>query len=140
MSDQPQAWIIVANRENLERCARLGVFGLGQKSVLGRVRVGDRLVAYIRGEKVFAGLGKVTEPYYLDDSPLFEGGLYPDRIGIQLELFPPNQSKDIWYFLDNLRFPKDKTRWSASLVGGIRQIPREDCELFERVLREPIQG
>lgn len=128
--EETQAWIIVADRSNMEHVAKHGVFGLNQKSVLGRVRGGDKLVAYIRGEKVFAGLGEVTKGHYLDDDPIFDGGLFPERIGVHLTVLPPSESKDIWYFLDDLRFPSDKTRWSASLVGGIRRIPMEDYALF----------
>lgn len=131
-NEQPQAWIIVANRSNMERVAQQGVFGLSHKGPMAKVKVGDRLVAYIRGEKVFAGLGTVTEPYYLDDQPIFDGGLYPDRIGVTLEVRPLEQSKDICYFIDDLTFPSNPTRWQASLVGGIRQIPYEDFRVFER--------
>jgi hypothetical protein len=129
-----QAWIVVASRENMARVAEQGVFGLNTRSVLQKVAPGDGVVAYIKGEKAFAGLGSVTEGYYMDDAPLFEGGLFPDRFGLKLELLPPEQWKDIWWFLDDLEFPSDKTRWSASLVGGIRRISLHDFELFRRGL------
>ena len=129
-----QAWIIVASPESVEVCAGRGLFGLNGKGPLPRVAVGDRLVAYIRGDKVFAGLGVVTEPYFMDDEPVFPGGLYPDRIGIKLDLLPPERRLDIWNFLDELTFPADKGRWQASLVGGIRQIPMSDYKVFEEGL------
>jgi len=129
-----QAWIIVAGPDTIGICAEKGVFGLNGKGPLGRVRKGDRLVAYVRGDKVFAGVGVVTEPYYLDDEPVFLGGLYPDRIGIRIDLLPPEKRLDIWNFLDELTFPSDKVRWHASLVGGIRQIPMSDYEVFEEGL------
>ncbi len=129
-----QAWIIVASPESIEVCAKRGLFGLNGRGPLPRVRAGDRLVAYIRGDKVFAGVGVVTEPYFMDDEPVFPGGLYPDRIGIKLDLLPPERRLDIWNFLDELTFPSDKGRWHASLVGGIRQIPISDYEVFEEGL------
>ncbi len=125
----PQAaWIIVADRANMERCAKHGVFGLNAKAMLEKMRPGERLVAYLRGEKVFGGLGSITEPYYLDDKPLFEGGLYPDRIGIKLELLPKERSLDVWSVIDELDFASNKVNWWASLVGGVRRIPVSDYE------------
>lgn len=129
-----QAWIIVANRENMARVALKGVFGLNTKSVLSKVQPGDNVVAYVKGEKMFAGLGEVTEGYYMDDEPLFDGGLFPDRFGLSLTLLPEAQWKDIWWFLDDLEFPSDKARWSASLVGGIRRISMKDFALFRSKL------
>jgi hypothetical protein len=129
-----QAWIIVADRENMERVAKHGVFGLNSKGPMGRVQPGDGVVAYVKGEMAFAGIGKVTEAYYMDDTPLFNGGLFPDRFGIELNLLPPEAGKDIYYFLDDLEFPSDKSRWSASLVSGIRRISPHDFELFRRQL------
>lgn len=129
-----QAWIIVADRSNMERCAKQGVFGLNKKGSLDKMKVGDRLIAYIRGEKKIAGLGYVTEPYYLDDQPLFDGDLFPDRVGIKLDLLPPNQSKDIAMFLHDLKFPSNKNFWQASLAGGLRLVPMDDFYTFERGL------
>jgi hypothetical protein len=129
-----QAWIIVANPENMARVAQHGVFGLNTRSVLQKVQPGDGVVGYVKGEKAFAGLGVVTEGYYMDDAPLFEGGLFPDRFGLKLELLPREQWKDIWWFLDDVTFCSDKARWSASLVGGIRRISVGDFEVFRRGL------
>lgn len=132
-----QAWIIVANPANMARVAKAGVFGLNQKSVLAKAMVGDGVVAYIKGDKMFAGLGRVVESYYMDDEPLFEGGLYPDRIGIELVLLPVDQRKDIFYFLDDLTYMSDKTRWAASLVAGIKRISPVDYAVFARHLQGP---
>jgi len=94
-SNGQQAWIIVAGPDSVKVCAKKGLFGLNGKGPLPRVKVGDRLVVYIRGDKVFAGVGVVTEPYFMDDEPVFPGGLYPDRIGITLDLLPPEKRLDI---------------------------------------------
>ncbi|MBO9539705.1 hypothetical protein J7643_03835 [bacterium] len=122
------AWIIVADRTNMERCAKHGVFGLNAKGVLLQMRPGDALVGYIRGEKVFGALGEVTKPYFLDDEPLFEGGLYPDRVGIELKVFPSGQGLDVWSLIDDLAFASNKVNWWASFAGGIRRIPMADFE------------
>lgn len=128
--DARQAWIIVADRSNMTRVANSGVFGLNTRGPLPRVKIGDFLVAYIRGEKAFSGLGRVTQEHFTDKNPIFDRGVFPERIGVKLDLLPATESKDIWWFLDDLKFPSDKARWSASLIGGIRQIPLEDYQLF----------
>jgi hypothetical protein len=129
------AWIIVADRQNMLRCAKHGVFGLNAKGVLLKMAPGDLLVGYIRGEKVFGAIGKVTKPYFLDDERLFEGGLYPDRVGIELEVFPETNCVDVWSLIDELDFASNKVNWWASLVGGGRRIPLTDQAKIERALR-----
>lgn len=122
----------------MERCAHLGVFGRGSKGPLGSVQVGDRIVAYIRGEKAIAGLGTVTEPYYLDNTEIFEGDLYPDRLGINLVLLEPAQSKPLETLLDKLTFYSNRDRWFAPLAGGIAQIPLNDYRVIEEQLQQAL--
>lgn len=129
-----QAFIIVANRDNMAKVAAKGVFGLNSRGVLGRAKPGDGLVAYIKGEKRVAGIGTVTEGHHLDDQPLFEGGLYADRIGVDLGLLPEDRWKDMWELIDEVEFPSDKFNWWASLAGGIRRISVMDFEVFKRHL------
>lgn len=134
-ASEQSAWIIVADRKNMERCAKHGVFGLSAKGVLLKMTPGDCVVGYIRGEKVFGAIGKVTKPYYLDDEQLFEGGLYPDRIGIELTVFPEGKGVDVWAIIDTLDFASNKVNWWASLVGGVRRIPMSDFSKIESSLR-----
>ncbi len=129
------AWIIVADRQNMERCAEHGVFGLNAKGVLVKMAPGDPLIGYIRGEKVFGAIGKVTKPYFLDDEKLFEGGLYPDRVGIELEVFSEGKGVDVWSIIDDLDFASNKVNWWASLVGGVRRLPMSDYVKIEKALR-----
>jgi len=131
---EPQAWIIVANRPNMERCAKLGVFGLTRQELLSKVAIGDHIVAYILREIVFSGIGKVTQEHYLDDIKLFEGGLYPERIGIELKLLPAAKSLNVWDVIGDLAFASNKIKWPASLAGGIRRIPLADFELIAKRL------
>jgi predicted RNA-binding protein len=134
MAETQQAWIIVASRHNMGICADKGVFGLNSKGVMGRMQPGDRLVAYIKGEKTLSGLGTVTQAHYLDDEPLFEGGLFHERIGIELKLLPPEKGIDIWLLVDQLDFVVNKMNWQATLVSGIKQIPMSDFRKIEAAL------
>ncbi|MDD3014369.1 MAG: EVE domain-containing protein [Candidatus Gastranaerophilales bacterium] len=134
MSEAKNAWIIVANRENMSRVAMYGVFGLNRCYILPKVRVGDYLVAYIKKEVSFSGIGQVTKEYYLDDTPIFDGGLFPDRIGVSLQLLPAKNSINAWKVVDELEFSKGKMGWQGSLVGGIRKIPVEDFKIIQKNL------
>jgi predicted RNA-binding protein len=135
MSEQ-QAWIIVADRTNMETCSKVGVYGLNSGSQLPKMKVGDKLVAYIRKETTFAGVGEVTKEYYLDNKPLFEGGLFPNRVGIKLELLPKDKSVNCWSLTDDLEFSKGKLQWQGALAGGMRRIPMSDYQAIEKAIEQ----
>ena len=40
---EKQAWIIVADRKNMETCAKLGIYGLKHGPQLLKMQVGDKL-------------------------------------------------------------------------------------------------
>lgn len=128
------AWLMVATRDNLEKCKQHGVFGLNAKGQLGKVKAGDKLLAYVKGEKTIAGVGEITKEHFLDDLELFEGGLFPERIGIRLDVVPQEKALDVWEIVDRLAFPTDKFNWMGSLVGGFRRIPMADYELCSGLL------
>lgn len=134
--DEPQAWIIVADRTNMETCAKLGIYGLNHGSQLSKMKVGDKLVAYIRKETTFSGIGEVTKEYYLDNKPAFEGGLFPNRVGIKLNLLPESKAVSAWSLTDNLEFSKGKLHWQGALAGGMRRIPLADYEKIASTLSE----
>ncbi|MBY0404661.1 MAG: hypothetical protein K2X66_12230 [Cyanobacteria bacterium] len=128
------AWIIVADRFNMERCAEHGVYGLNHGSQLPKMQVGDKLIAYIRKEITFSGVGVVTQGYYLDKSELFDGGIYPNRVGIQLTLLPESQAINCWSLTDDLEFSKGKLHWQGALAGGMRKISLADYDKIAAAL------
>ncbi len=129
-----QAWIIVADRSNMGRCAEFGVFGLNSGSQLPKMNVGDKIVAYIRKEVTFSGIGEVTKPYYVDNKSLFDGGLFPNRVGIKLRLLPEEDAINVWKLVDDLEFSKGKLHWQGALAGGMRKIPMTDFKKIESEL------
>ncbi len=120
----------------MEACANIGVYGLNHGSQLSKMRVGDKLVAYIRKETTFSGIGEVTKEYYLDDKPAFEGGLFPNRVGIKLELFPQDNAINAWSLTDNLEFSQGKLQWQGALAGGMRKIPFADYKKIADALSQ----
>lgn len=136
--EETQAWIIVADRKNMEHCAQHGVYGLNHGSQLPKMKLGDKLIAYIRKETTFSGIGQVTREFYLDNKVLFEGGVFPNRIGITLELFPEKHAVNCWSLTDELEFSKGKLNWQGALAGGVRKIPLSDYEKIASVLSEKV--
>jgi|GEM_PF-5267182 len=134
--DEPQAWIIVADRTNMETCTKLGIYGLNHGSQLTKMKVGDKLVAYIRKETTFSGVGEVTKEYYLDNKQVFEGGLFPNRVGIKLNLLPKEKAINAWGMTDNLEFSNGKLNWQGALAGGMRKIPLSDYKKIEAALSQ----
>lgn len=136
MSKQ-HAWVISADRKSLEHCAKIGVFGLKSPGELKKVKAGDMLIAYVSKEKIFGGIGKVTKDYYPDDKEIFPWGLYPDRIGIDLHLVPPDKAVNIWDVIDELSFiPKEgQAYWAVYFRSGFREITSKDFEKISTHLK-----
>lgn len=133
---EKQAWIIVADRKNMETCAKLGIYGLNHGSQLSKMQVGDKLIAYIRKETTFSGIGEVTKEYYLDNKAVFDGGLFPNRVGIKLDLLPTEKAVNAWSLTDNLEFSRGKLHWQGALAGGMRKIPFADYKKIADALSQ----
>jgi len=76
------AWLFISNRDGWQRITNSGSFGLKRYSaLLEEVRPGEPCVAYVRRQKLFAGLGKITGGYYCDKASEF-----PHRVQLQVKL------------------------------------------------------
>lgn len=101
---------------------------------------GDKIVFYIRGEKVFAGIYEVVSEMYEDASRLFEPiptdktEVFPYRIKIA----PIKISKEpiqIKSIMSDLEFIKNKENWGGYFFGkAIRTLPKKDFLFLERML------
>lgn len=129
---EKQAWIIVANRENMEKVAKVGVFGNNHAALLPKMQVGDKVVAYIKKpEMAFSGIGEITQPYYIDDKSIFEGGLFHNRIGLNLKLLPENAATPMAKLVNDLEFSRGKKMWQGKIAGGVAQISMADFQKIE---------
>lgn len=135
MGDQAKhAWIFIANRDNWLDCVEHASFGL-EKSP-GRFRDAkseDSCVAYVRGESTFAGLGKVTKSYYYDDSKIWEEGVFPHRVGIEVKLDFDN-GVDVRSLVNSLEFITDKSHWPVFFRRGVARIPYSDYEIIKSAI------
>jgi len=128
MSDN--AWIFIADRDSWLECAKIGSFGL--ETAPGRLKeakTNDPIAAYIKGESIFAGTGKLASPYYYDTGKIWEEGIYPHRVNIDIDLDFDN-AVDVRSLIDSLDFITDKVHWSVRFRGGVVKIPYADYEII----------
>lgn len=124
-------WLISLPREDMEHCIKVGVFGMNKKGSLGAVKEDDGIVCYVTKERKIIGLGKVTEPYYMDDSKIFlKDGLFPDRINIAFKKL--TNDVDFIQLLDQFEFITNIAYWSVYLRSGFTQITKKDWELINK--------
>jgi hypothetical protein len=125
------AWIFIADRDSWLDCAQSGSFGL--KRAPGRVsdaQSGDPIIAYIKGEMTFAGIGILTSSYYYATQEELQAGLYPHRVKLEIKLDFDN-SVDVRSLIEQLDFITDKPYWPVFFKGGVAKIPHSDFEIIK---------
>lgn len=76
------AWILVARADSWQQVVNNRSFGVKRNSaLLMEAQPGDPCLAYVSGQKLFAGLGKITGGYYRDKMSDF-----PHRIRLEMRL------------------------------------------------------
>ena len=124
------AWIFIADRDSWLECAKMGSFGLETRpGRLKEAQPDDPIAAYIKGESIFAGIGKLASPYYYDTERIWGEGIYPHRVKIDIDLDFDN-AVDVRSLIDSLDFITDKTHWSVRFRGGVVKIPYADYEII----------
>ncbi|MPZ78028.1 MAG: EVE domain-containing protein [Deltaproteobacteria bacterium] len=117
-------WIVVITNDNLKISLREKVVGFAdsKRAVLKSFQPGDLLVFYVSRESLsstkrvgkFIGFAEVVDQSYQSSAPIWNHGVFPQRIKIR-----PVSSKscDIKALLDRLRFIKNKANWGASFLS-----------------------
>ncbi len=131
-----QAWIFVADRQNWIECVNIGSFGLSVKP--GRLKLakaGDPCAAYLRGESSFFGIGQLLSTYYYDETQVWEDGMFPHRVRINIDLDFDNKV-DVRSIVHKLDFITDKDHWSVFFRGGVFKIPLSDFETIKAAIEK----
>lgn len=124
-------WLICLPRPDLERCMKVGTFGLNRKFVLGRVSVQDKIVCCSTKEWQVIGFGECTEPYYVSDEKVFiADGVFPDRFDFRAVGLSKVQEFSILDSLENLSFVKNMSYWAVYFRSGIVEISDADYSLL----------
>lgn len=133
------AWIFIADRENWVHCAEIGSFGLETApGRLSKAQPGDPIVAYVKGESIFAGIGKLTSSYYPSTKQEWKDGLYPHRVELDITLDFYN-GVDVRSLIDKLGFITDKSHWFVFFRGGVNRIPHSDFEIIKASIEKQKQ-
>ena len=130
--DQMTYWFLCLPRPDIEHCIKIGTFGLSRKHLLGKVKVGDRVVCCAgKGDWKIIGVGTTTAEHYLDDTRVFLGeGIFPDRISIKVAQLSPDHEFDLMSIIDKLSFVTKLEYWSLYFRNAIVQMTESDWELI----------
>jgi len=133
-------FLICASRDHVMTGVKGGFAqaGHGRKDLMSKPAKGDMIVYYsakdiFEGGKPFqkfTAIGVVTdeEPYQPDANNTFK----PYRRNVQ---YKKAQEADIRPLLDKLGFIKNKAKWGFYLMGGFRELSKEDFEVVEGAMK-----
>lgn len=140
-------WLCITNRKNWEVIKTKNIWGVSRrhKNTIKRVKPGDRLVFYVKQERInkelkegeIVGIFEVISNPYEDSTKLFSPptGLhetYPLRVKIRPVKLGNVEFKAL---IPKLQFIKNKKRWSGHIMGrAMREIPEADYKLIEKSL------
>ncbi|MPR35510.1 EVE domain-containing protein [Salmonirosea aquatica] len=128
-------FLIAASRDHVLGGVKNGFAqaGHGRRDYISKPAKGDWVVYYSAKEKIdettpcqkFTAFGQVTddEPYQPDPNSDFK----PYRRDVE---YQPGQEAEIRPLLEKLSFIKNKKQWGFYLMGGFREIPKEDFEVI----------
>lgn len=127
-------WLLCLPREDMERCIKVGTFGLQRKYILGRVEKGDAVVCCAgKGDWKIVAIGTAISDYYVDDKKIFlKEGYFPDRFDFEAESLPKTRQLDVISIIDKLSFVKDLAYWAVFFRNGIVQMSKQDWELISK--------
>jgi len=108
-----------------------------------QVKIGDRLVCYMKGLSRWVGLLEIASPPYLDETPLFVP--QPDPFVVRFKVTPiawlpmekaiPIRDKRLWNALSFTRGRrKNSGWWTGRIRKSLNQLDDEDGALLERTI------
>lgn len=135
-------WLIALPRERLEFCITNGIFGLNRKYILPKVQKSDKVLFYATKYQKIIAVGEVTEPYHLDDTPVFtdyklfsRNDVYPDRIRFTARKLEPEI--DFIQLIDKMSFIKSLANWQIHFRSAILQIAESDWKVIAAEFKAP---
>jgi hypothetical protein len=149
-----QYWILVSSAGNLQATMDHGFSVQGLKSrhrkKAEQMALGDKLIYYLTGKKMFAATATVTSEYFESDVPIWtsrntkrDGSPedYPFRVHIEPELVA---TEDAWIdaelvarqMIHAQKWPAEN--WTLAFQGNVHKVPREDYELIHGLLERSI--
>lgn len=135
-------WLCVTTEENWEIVRKKKIWGVSKTNsdILNRVKPGDYLIFYIKG-KMIGGVFEVTSNPFIDSEKIFdtkgliENERFPNRVRLKHLIVPDNPLK-LEKVIHQLGFVSNKETWSHHFRRAMRNIPKKDCEIIIRTLKE----
>jgi len=133
-------WLWSVPPEHYPVFARTGTFAVRRvgKGPMQAIRPGDRIVAYLPGSRVVAGLFEATSGPFEDSTALVRGGHYPHRVRVRA-LAELNEEVRVPYeafagklrVLDEYDFPDEDRQFRAVAQRVVHPLPQIDGKLLE---------
>lgn len=120
---------------------KIHTFGLNRNYLLGKMSVGDKIACYATNDRKILALAHVTEPYYLDDTNVFndvsifpEGNLYPDRIKFEVD---NHIDADFISIIDKMSFIKNLANWQGYFRFAVVRLSTNDWSTIQGIANLP---
>lgn len=130
-------WLCITDDANWKSVKTERIWGVSDrhKDKIALTNEGDNFVFYVKPMRI-GGIFEVTSKPFREETPIFEGGIYPNRVEIKAILL----SKRFLEFrplIAKLHFITRKKMWGGHLQGkAMKPIPKEDFELIKEKLRQ----
>ncbi|MBX2860452.1 MAG: EVE domain-containing protein [Vampirovibrio sp.] len=144
----PQYWVIVGSKENYDISKERGFTLQGIKARYRKkaeqINPGDKMIYYLTGLMVLAGIVTVKSHYVEDFEPIWpcsnKNEIYPYRFKIEPYLIPQDDSGflKVAPFHDELTYLKKwpEKNWTLGFQGNIHQWPEADYKLVEAMFEK----
>ena len=78
-------WFCIITPENYEIVKNKLIWGVSDRhsNKLKQLKIGDKLVMYVIGEKKIKGIYEVVSDPYVDETEIFHGKIYPKRVKLK---------------------------------------------------------
>ena len=129
-------WLCITNERNWRVIREKNVWGVNSEAQISRVKKGDKLVIYLKQEKLndeikgprIVALYEVNSEAFRDSSRIFDKDC-PYRVRIKpIKIF--EESLDFRSLIPKLSFIKKKKFWGAYLQRDMVPIPEEDWKVI----------
>lgn len=135
-------WLCVTNAENWEKVKEKKIWGVSErnKGQIGRVKIGDVLVFYIKRKKI-GGIFKAVSKSFKDKKKIFEtkGFSEEERFAYRVKLKPiaiPKVPIDFSTLIPKLDFIIAKKMWGGYFRRAMQIIPLEDYEKIATLMNQ----
>jgi len=131
-------WLWSIPPHNYPLCVRSETFAIrtAGKRAVQRIEPGDKIFAYLPGEKAIAGMFTAASSYIYDETPIWPDGAYPHRLRVQpVVTLPPEARVPLDAVKDRLEVGRAFPNIGLVIQKVVYELPQADCALLESLVR-----